>query len=151
MKWLNLQIFRFILPTNYTVNKYKPTQDPGCSFCHNHLERLPELFWSCSVVRDFWTMVGNVLKNYFPEFNLGKKEAIFGDINSKGNSIINTVLIMAKQFIWRQKFSSKTLDELTYILYMKNELKFLIEIKEYRGEKSQFCTEWADLLYHFDV
>ena len=103
------------------------------------------------MVRDFWTMVGNVLKNYFPGFNLGKKEAIFGDVNSEGNSIINTVLIMAKQFIWRQKFSSKTLDELTYILYMKNELNFLIEIKEFRGEKSQFCTEWADLLYHFDV
>ena len=103
------------------------------------------------MVREFWTMVENVLKNYFPEFNLGIKEAIFGDIKSKGNSTINTVLIMAKQFIWRQKFSSKTLDELTYILYMKNELKFLKEIKEYRGEKSQFYTEWADILSHFDV
>ena len=60
MKWINLQILKFILPTNYTVNKYKPSQDPRCSFCTAHSERLPYLVWSCLVVRDFWKMVGNI-------------------------------------------------------------------------------------------
>ena len=36
MKWVNLQILKFILPTNYTVNKYKPSQDRRCSFCTAH-------------------------------------------------------------------------------------------------------------------
>ena len=51
MKWINLQILKFILPTNYSVNKYKPSQDPRCSFCIAHSERLPDLIWGCLVVR----------------------------------------------------------------------------------------------------
>ena len=115
MKWSNLQILKFILPTNYSVNKYKPLQDPRCSFCIAHSERLPDLIWGCLVVRDFWEMVGNILTSYFPNFILGRKEAIFGEIKSRGDSVINTVILLAKQFPWRQKFGSKNIDELQFI------------------------------------
>ena len=150
-KWINLQIFRFILPTNYTVNKYKPTQDPGCSFCPNHLELLPFLMWSCPEVRDFWTMVGNVLGVYFPQFKLGRLEAIFGDIKTTPDSVINTMLFFAKQFIWRQKFGSKTLDEISFRIYMKNELNFLYQTLDFKGKKITFCNEWEVIFKHFDV
>ena len=93
LKWINLQITRFILPTNYTVNKYNPNQDPRCSYCNLHLERLPDLIWSCPVVRGFWSIVGTILTTYFPEFNLGRKEAIFGNVKSKGSSVINTMIL----------------------------------------------------------
>ena len=151
MKWINLQIFRFILSTNYTVNKYKQTQDPGCSFCPNHLELLPFLMWSCPEVRDFWTMVENILGAYYPQFKLGKKEAIFGDINTSPDSAINTMLLLAKQFIWRQKFGSKTLDEISFIIYMKNELNFLYQTMDFKGEKNNFLREWDAILEHFEV
>ena len=151
LKWINLQICRFILPTNYTVNKYKPNQDPGCSFCSNHLERLPDLVWSCPEVRDLWTMVGNILNGFYPQFNLGRKEAIFGDIKSEGNSVINTVLLLAKQFLWRQKFGSKNLDELSYIIFMQRELNFLMEKMDFKGGKLKFCIEWANILQYFNV
>ena len=94
MKWINLQILRFLLPTNYSVSKFKPNQDPGCSFCPNHLEKLPNLVWSCPVVGEFWEMVGNILNFYFPDFRLGRKEAIFGDSKSNGDSVINTMILL---------------------------------------------------------
>ena len=151
MKWINLQIFRFILPTNYTVNKYKQTQDPGCSFCPNHLELLPFLMWSCPEVRDFWSMVGNILGAYFPQFTLGRKEAIFGDAKSKPDSVINTMLLLGKQFIWRQKFGSKSLDELSFIIYMKNELNLLYQTMVFKGQKIKFCREWDVILEYFEI
>ena len=151
MKWINIQIFRFILPTNYTVNKYKPNQDPGCSFCSTHLERLPDLIWSCPVVREFWTMVGNILNSYFPQFRLGRKEAIFGDIDTKGDSVINTMLILAKKFLWTRKFGSKNLDEIQLIIFMKQELKFLLDKMEYKGEGIRFSTDWAEIIQHFEA
>ena len=151
MKWVNLQILRYILPTNYTVNKYNQNQDPSCSFCAKHDERLSTLVWSCSVVREFWNMVGNIVTNYFPETNFGRKEAIFGDYNSKGNSIINTIIILAKQFIWTQKFGSKSLGEVEFIIYMRKELSFLQEIKKFKGEFASFYTEWFEILQHFEV
>ena len=151
MKWINLQIIKFILPTNYSVNKYKPLQDPRCSFCTTHSERLPDLIWSCLEVRDFWTMVGNTLTLYFPNFKLGRKEAIFGDIQSRGDSIINTVILLAKQFLWRQKFGSKIIDELQFIIYIRSELNFLVKTLEFKGERLHLSVDWVKILQHFNI
>ena len=151
MKWINLQILRYILPTNYTVNKYKESQDPRCSFCTNHDERLSTLVWSCLVVREFWTMVGNIISNYFPQFHLGRKEAIFGDYNTRGDSIINTMILLAKQFIWNQKFGSKSLGEVDYILFMIKELSFLKNTMKFKGKYAEFYTEWFKILQHFEI
>ena len=151
MKWVNLQILRFILPTNYSVSRYNNNQDPRCSFCQNHLELLPDLVWGCQRVREFWEMVGNFLKLYFPNFNLGRKEAIFGDHESNGNSVINTMIIFSKQFIWTEKFGKKDLNELHYTLFMQKELKLLLEVMQFKGEMQSFITEWAEILQHFEI
>ena len=151
MKWVNLQMLRFILPTNYSVSKYNNHQDPRCSFCHNHLELIPDLVWGCRMVSDFWSMVGNILNLYFPNFNLGRKEAIFGDHKSNGNSVINTIIVLSKQFIWTEKFGKKDLNEMHYTLFMRKELKLLLEIMQFKGEMTTLNTDWADILQHFEV
>ena len=96
-------------------------------------------------------MVENTLKQYFPQFNLGRKEAIFGDTNSKGDSVINTMLLLAKQFIWREKFGTKSLNEIKYILYMKKELNLLIETMNFKGQLNGFINDWEKILQHFEV
>ena len=103
------------------------------------------------MVREFWGMVGNILEIYFPNFTLGKKEAIFGDIKSAGDSVINTMLLLAKQFIWREKFGSKNIDEATYISFMRRELGFLQENMNFKGSGIKFRTDWSDILEHFNV
>ena len=103
------------------------------------------------MVRDFWDMVGNIIHNYFPQATFGRKEAIFGDQNSKGNPIINTIIILAEQFIWTQKFGSKTLGELEYILFMRKELSFLQDTMKFKGEFVEFHTEWIEILQHFEM
>ena len=103
------------------------------------------------MVRDFWIMVGKILKLFFPNFSLGKKEAIFGDINTKGDSVINTMLLLAKQFIWREKFGSKNIDEATYISFMRRELCFLQENMNFKGQGIKFRNDWTNILAHFNV
>ena len=151
MKWISFQINRFILPTNYTVNKYNKNQDPGCSFCNTHLERLPTLLWVCPVVREFWLMVENIITFYFPQFKMGRKEAIFGDTNSKGSSVINTMLFLSKQFVWNSKFGSKKLDEVSFILFMKKELSLLLDVNLYKNRLPAFSMEWLPILEHFEI
>ena len=151
IKWINLQILRFILPTNYSVSKYNPYQDPGCSFCGNHLELLPTLVWSCPKDRELWNIVENILVSFFPDFRLGMKEAIFGDYNSKGNSVINTIILLTKHFIWIQKFSAKNLNELHYNLFMKKELYLLLKVMQEKNLREKFENEWANILEHFGV
>ena len=152
MKWVSLQINRHILPTNYTVNKYDKNVDPGCSLCNkSHIEKLSKLLWGCQVVQDFWLIISNILTFHFPGFNLGIKEAIFGDIKTAGSSVTNTILFLSRQFIWRQKFTAKTLDEVDFIIFLRDELKKLINIHIYKGKMHLFIEEWHAVLNHFEV
>ena len=96
-------------------------------------------------------MVGNVLRVYFPQFKLGRKEAIFGDINTAPDSVIKTMLLLAKQYIWKQKFGSKTLDEISFKIYMKNELNFLYQTMDFKGKIITFFNEWEAIFEYFDA
>ena len=44
LRWVQIQINKHLLPTNYTVNKYDRTVSTLCSFCSAHLEQLHLLF-----------------------------------------------------------------------------------------------------------
>ena len=103
------------------------------------------------MVRDFWDMVGNILSHYYPNFKLGRKEAILGDYKSKGNSVTNTMILLAKQFIWTEKFGRKDLNELHYILFMQKELKLILDTMQFKGEKYTFYAEWSEILEHFAI
>ena len=155
MKWVQLQINRFILPTNYSVNKYQPSQDPSCSFCPagKHLERLSNLFWECPLVQNFWEMVENVLKSCTPNFKLGKKEAIFGDMNTTATSVENTVLLLSREYIWVQKFTSKKLENNSYINFLKNEVTQLFEIIQIKDitKTNEFIKCWLPILNFLEV
>ena len=152
MKWVSIQINQHILPTNYTVSQYNRNVDPGCSLCNRtHPEKLNLLLWGCPMVQHFWSLIGNLITEYYPDFRLGLKEAIFGDVKSEGNSVPNSLLVLARQFIYRQKFTTKTLDEVVYINYMKQELKFLYETAIFKGESVKFLQTWTDIMNHFDV
>ena len=96
-------------------------------------------------------MVGNTFTLYFPNFKLGWKEATFGDIQSGGDSIINTVILLAKQFLWRQKFGSKIIDELQFIIYIRSEQNFLVKTLKFKGERLPLSVDWVKILQHFNI
>ena len=153
MKWVQLQINKFILPTNYSVNKYQPTQDPSCSFCPagNHLERLSNLFWECPLVQDFWKYVENILQIFIPTFKLGRKEEIFGDVETMANSVENTVLLLGREFIWVQKFTSKKLENNNFKNFMKKELTQLFAIIQTKENTNEILKCWLPILDFLEV
>ena len=102
------------------------------------------------MVRDFWEMVGKFIATFYPNFKLGRKEAIFGDINTKGDSVINTLILLAKQFLWRQKFGSKNINELQFNLYLRRELILLAKVMEFMENKSSLCREWEQIFQYFE-
>ena len=70
LKWLQFQINRNSLYTNYKVHKFNPQVSPFCTFCVQRneenpgLELVSHLFESCKYVRDLWTCVGDWLSAY---------------------------------------------------------------------------------------
>ena len=61
------------------------------------------------------------------------------------------MLLLAKQFLWKQKFGSRNINDLQFIIFMKQELTFLQNTMDFKGEKFNFCTEWNEILQHFEV
>ena len=58
IKWLQFQINRNCLFTNYKVNKFKPHISPDCSYCSHqennaNSELVSHLFWGCDFVLKF--------------------------------------------------------------------------------------------------
>ena len=151
MIWNQIQINKHLLPTNYTVSQYDRTVSPLCSFCSLHLERLHLLFWGCAVVREFWNMIANLISNFFPSFSLGRKEALFGDEKSAGDSILNTILILSRGFIWQQKFTSKELDEVNFLNFTRGHLFTISNCQKLKGKESEFWMDWKVILDHFQV
>ena len=151
IKWFMLQTNRFILPTNYTVNKYNPSQDPQCSFCAQHPEKLEMLLWGCQIVREFWTVVENILKDLFQDFILTQKEAIFLSSKHDSDTAVHTVLLLSRYYIWRQKFLDKKLDTSAYKNYMKTELWYCFNSIKIKLSGKVIPNDWGPILEYFKV
>ena len=93
--------------------------------------------WSCNIVKEFWNMIKNCISNFFPEYILQRKDAIFGHVGSRGDSPINTILALARFFIYQQKFTSKELDEVKFLNYMKDHLEIIYLAKVNKGRLQQ--------------
>ena len=149
--WTQVQINRYLLPTNYTVSHYDLQVSPLCSFCRSHNEELHLLYLGCEAVQEFWTMVSNVKANFFPKITLRKKEYIFGDSASKGDSVVNTILILARYFIYQQKFLTKKLDEVAFIIFIQKNLEIIYQSKKLKNKHLEFAQEWGEVLDHFQI
>ena len=148
--WTQIQINKHILPTNYSVSHYDKNVSPWCSFCPIHAEKLQFLFFSCEVVRQFWSMIANLISNFY-KFHLGEKEALFGAENLSGDSPINSILSLARYFIYQQKFTNKNLDEVNFINFAQMQLKIIYQCKVNNNQEIKFVSEWKDILEHFDI
>ena len=77
--------------------------------------------------------------------------APFGDARAEENNVVNTILALSRQFIYRQKFTSKSLDEIPFINYMKSELKLLYNVHVLKEKSVELIDLWADIFTHFEV
>ena len=128
IKWMELQLKLYLLPNNYTVNKYNPLINPNCNFCRQSMEEIPHLFWFCNRVKSLWLLLENILLNIGLPLNITKLLAIFGDNKSNGGSWVNSILSLTRYFIWVEKFRKGTLSGDSFKLFMGMRLKVMKDI-----------------------
>ena len=61
LRWLQFRILHYILTTNRSISKYKPSQNSKCSFCGAHSETILHLLWSCTMVQCFWNDLATII------------------------------------------------------------------------------------------
>ena len=70
---------------------------------------------------------------------------------SEGDSTFNTILMLSRHFIWKNKFTTKKLDELNFRNFIKDQLELIYYCKIAKEEKNAFLEYWKALLEHFGI
>ena len=157
LKYLQFQINRNSLYTNYKVNKFKPYISPSCSYCSNNSETInPEselvshLFWSCVHVAGFWHDLQAWLATLDTILPIEKLKILFGIHEESASSVSNFIILNAKQFIWRTKFGSKKLEIPLFQKYFYSKLIDLRNALIFRERLYEFSV-WNNIFDFMSV
>ena len=144
MKYLQFQINRNSLYTNYKVNKFKPHISPNCTYCTannhpvNNTEVISHLFYNCVYVMKLWQEVHDWLGTLNLVLPFERNKILFGIFEESSNSSINYIILCTKYFIWRSKFMNTNLSLSIFQKYLFIKLNELKEAFQYRGKISEF-------------
>ena len=132
LQWFQTRINHRILGTNHLLEKMNLKEDNTCSYCRRNPETLKHLFYECEVVKEFWTKLETLIKTKCPNLLISFtiKDIIFG--NNYFNEITNTVLILARYFIFKNRETNLILDVDVFKKYIMNRFK----IDEYNAIKN---------------
>ena len=152
IKWLQYQIVRKSLYTNYRVNKFNNNESPFCTFCLQDpnttasLERISHLFVDCEKVKELWTLVGDWLRLLGTEIPISKNALLFGIHDQDHYSVPNYVILYCKYYIWVTKKKQFILNLHAFKKYLFSKLDDLKNA--YLYEKNSSCFDKWILIYN---
>ena len=150
MKWLQFQINRNSLYTNYKVNKFNRQVSAMCTFClqndphTQNIELVSHLFVRCEKVNDLWTNVGNWLGSLGLHFTFDRKILLFGDHSQPFTSVSNYIILSVKYYIWVTRIKNQNINLLAYKKYLYYKLKELKNVYRYEKKEYKF-NQWLSI------
>ena len=142
LRWIQYQILRNSLKTNKIVSKFIPLVNEKCSFGCDRPELISHLFFTCPHVHNFWSELNDFLiYNLSCPIPLNSLSVLFGVHGERSESVLNVLILLGKQYIWKMKFSEtrpslggfKTLlgdylDNLKVVFTIKNKINEYSEL-----------------------
>ena len=143
-KWLQFQILRNSLQTNYIVSHFIHNVGPECQFGCQMPEKTSHIFWTCPFVTEFLNDVFALVCSTGLVFTPTRVQFLFGFLDLPHNDPKNMLVLTTKRFIWISKFRTGSLS----IVGLKNHLKTVLS--EYKvlynlQNKNNNFNVWNDL------
>lgn len=109
---------RYVI-TNVRRNKFNVTISPLCSFCKNTPETIKHLFYDCILVKKFIYTLRHWLK-FIVKIELPEDFTTIILNNSTGpdHALVDTLLLLMKQFIYAQKCLDNPLTVQRFIVHV---------------------------------
>ena len=145
LKWLQFQIIRNSLQTNYIVSHFKRTVPKECQYCSESDELVSHLFWSCHVVNSFLNNISTFFAELNFEFTPSKAHMIFGFHDLPFSHPKNYISLIIKKYVWTTKFRSCQLNMSGFKGLLKSyiiDLKYIFDMKHV----PQQFNEWNIIL-----
>ena len=133
LKWLQYQILRNSLQTNYIVSHFIPNITRECQFGCQMDEKVSHIFWFCPIVAVFLNDVFNFISKTGLNFQPTREQFLFGYQNLQFNNPKNYLALVVKKFIWTSKFKFGNLSMVGFKYYLKSvlsDLKVLYNLKK---------------------
>ena len=133
LKWLQFQVVRNSLQTNYIVSHFIRNVSPLCKFCTLLDEKISHLFWSCNVVHSFLLSTFEYIRSTGLEYAPNKTQFLFGFVDLKFEHPKNYLTLLIKKYVWQSKFKNAklTIDGLkSYLVLCLNDLSMIYNVKE---------------------
>uniref|UniRef100_A0A669D202 Reverse transcriptase domain-containing protein n=1 Tax=Oreochromis niloticus TaxID=8128 RepID=A0A669D202_ORENI len=114
VKEVSFKILHKCYPASHYMVKFKRDINTNCTFCGDHPETVTHLFWYCSFTQRFWKEFSRfVVVHILREFSLRWENVLFCFFkfpkkNDKCFFMINLLILLAKFFIHKCKFTNKT-------------------------------------------
>ena len=135
-----------IVPNNKFLYKCNISNTSLCDFCTMHVETNKHLFWECQYSRAFWTdlevfLTGNqiTLKLDYTIISLGYTEW------SSSSYFLNFILIYAKYFIFKNKYSNTIPSFANFKNYLRYIEKVENVIASVKDKLTQHNEKWGKL------
>ena len=148
LKWLQYQIIRNSLQTNYIVSHFRPDVSSICSYCQseNSSEKISHLFWTCLRVSEFLDEVFIFMANSGIVYQPTKIDFLFGFTKEKFYGLNNYISLIIKKYIWLTKFRTGVLSLVAFKSLLKSyleDLKYIFAMKD----MPEVFTEW-NMIYN---
>ena len=144
LKWLQYQILRNSLQTNYIVSHFIPNVSRECQFGCQENEKVSHIFWFCSRVTDFLNDVFNFVNNTGLNFQPTRDQFLFGFQNLHFSDPKNYLVLVLKKFIWTSKFKFGNLSFVGFKFYLKSVLSDLKVLYNLQKKENNFDV-WNNL------
>ena len=106
LKWLQFQIIRNSLQTNYIVSHFKVNVSQKCQYCQESNELISHIYWSCRIVQSFLSLVIDFFAELDVDFTPNRSQILFGFLDLDISHPKNLICLIFKRYIWVTKFKN---------------------------------------------
>ena len=141
------RVLQRALVTNVQMKHWGMIESDLCSFCGECRESISHLLASCSMVLSLWGRVKGWLEVKYEGISMewGIKNIIFNTVARTDRHVINFLVLVTKQYIYRQRCMKSNLSfaELIRIFEKYSRIEKYIAIKH--GKLPMYVKKWENL------
>ena len=131
-----------ILATKHYLKKINKISSENCTFCKTYPETFEHLFYDCHYTSIFWNDVVTQMLSRLSIDSINHQDLALGILDTNNFETTNTILIIAKKYIWQTKMKDIIPTYHSFERYMKSYMQDEKRVFEKLKKGMQFREKW---------
>lgn len=135
---------------NQKLKMWKLSVSDYCTFCKDHVETTTHLFCTCKEVLELWEdinlfIITRTSREIVNILEWLKETILLNTVHPKSSHIINFVVLITKQYIYRQRCANRVLYSQLLIKEIKNIMLIEQNIAKSKNKLKRHFEKWSPL------